>query len=166
VRKTIEGSLIVVDKTARTLSLVREGDTIAVFPVLVGKNPGTKEREGDMRTPEGCYFVLQMLPDEDTVGAGYYKGLHLSYPSVSDAARGLASGLIDQSLYLEIVRAYQEGLMPPQESALGGCVAIHAGLAEDERFERGTKGCVVLRNSDMDSLYAFAAPGMPIFIVA
>lgn len=156
--------MIVVDKTQATLSLVDNGKTLAAFPVLVGQNARTKEREGDMRTPEGCYFVLRLLPDEEAVGAGYYKGLHISYPDVSDAARGLASGLINETLYQEIVQAYREGNIPPQESALGGYVAIHAGLAEDEQFVRGTKGCVVLRNADMDEVYKFARSGMPIFI--
>lgn len=156
--------MIVVDKTQRTLALVTNGKTVASFPVLVGKNPGHKEREGDMRTPEGCYFVLRLLPDEEAVGEGYYKGLHLSYPDVSDAARGLANGATDEALYQQVVRAYREGNIPPQESALGGYVAIHAGLAEDEKFVRGTLGCVVMRNRDMDQVYAFARPGMPIFI--
>jgi hypothetical protein len=159
-----EYAMIVVDKTRRTLSLVSNSKTLATFPVLVGESPGTKEREGDMRTPEGCYFVLRLLPDEDAVGEGYYKGLHLSYPDVSDAARGLTEGRIDAALFEEVVQAYRHGDVPPQESPLGGYVAIHAGLAEDEKFVRGTKGCVVLRNKDMDELYAFARPGMPIFL--
>jgi murein L,D-transpeptidase YafK len=159
-----EYAMIVVNKTERTLSLVANSETVVTFPVLVGKNTGTKEREGDMRTPEGCYFVMRLLPDEESVGEGYYKGLHLSYPDVSDAIRGLANGLIDAPLYQQIVQAYQQGDIPPQETALGGYVAIHAGLADDEKFERGTKGCVVMRNKDMDQVYAFAQPGMPIFI--
>ena len=159
-----EYAIIVVDKTRRTLSLVANSETRATFPVLVGQNTGTKEREGDMRTPEGCYFILRLLPNEEAVGAGYYKGLHLSYPDVSDAARGLAGGLIDERLFHEVVQAYRQGDIPPQETALGGYVAIHAGLAEDEKFERGTKGCVVMRNTDMDQVYAFARPGMPVFI--
>jgi hypothetical protein len=164
-RKTIEASMVVIDKTARTLSLVEDGQTIATFPALLGKNSGPKEREGDMRTPEGRYFVLQLLPDETTAGTGYYKGLHISYPEVKDAEKGFAEGRIDQQVYEQILWDYQQGKMPPQESALGGCVAIHAGLAPDEKFERGTKGCVVLRNEDMDHLYAFSYPGMPILIL-
>ena len=144
--------------------LVANGKTLATFPVLVGQNTGTKQREGDMRTPEGCYFILRLLPDEEAVGEGYYKGLHLSYPAVSDAARGLQEGAIDLRMYEQIVQDYQQGNIPPQESAMGGYVAIHAGLADDETFERGTKGCVVLRNKDMDQVYAFACAGMPILI--
>jgi L,D-transpeptidase catalytic domain len=160
----IETAMIVVDKTARTLSLVENGHTIATFPVLVGQNPGTKRCEGDMKTPEGRYFVLRLLPDEAAVGTGYYKGLHISYPEIKDAEAGFAEGRIDEALYMQILRDYQEGTIPAQESSLGGYVAIHAGLAEDEKFERGTKGCVVLRNTDMDQLYDFARAGMPIFV--
>ena len=162
--ETGEYAMIVVDKTRRTLSLVENGETVATFPVLVGQQPGTKQLEGDMRTPEGCYFVLRLLPDEASVGEGYYKGLHISYPDVPVAARGLKDGVIDEALYQQVVLDYQQGNIPPQESPLGGYVAIHAGLAEDEKFVRGTKGCVVLRNGDMDQVYAFARSGMPIFI--
>ncbi len=145
--ETGECPIIVVDKTARTLSLVANGETLTTFPVLVGQHSGTKEREGDMRTPEGCYFVLRLLPNEDAVGEGYYKGLHLSYPDVSDAARGLKAGLIDRLLYRQVERDYPMGNIPPQASPIGGYVAIHAGLSEDEKFVRGRKGCVVMRNS-------------------
>ncbi len=162
----MEAALIVVDKTARTLSLVAHGETMACFPVLVGQNLGAKEREGDGRTPEGCYFVLRLLPDENAVGNGFYKGLHLSYPGIADAARGLDSGLIDAPTFQQIVQAYQKGNIPPQETALGGYVAIHAGLADDEPFMRGTKGCIVMRNTDMDVVFAFAHAGIPVIIHA
>ncbi len=159
-----EYAMIVVDKTQRTLSLVDCGALVAVVPVLVGKNGGHKQQEGDMRTPEGRSFVLRLLPDEEAVGEGYYKGLHISYPDIADAVRGLSTGLIDEPTCRQIIEDCKQGNIPPQESALGGFVAIHAGLADDEKFERGTLGCVVMRNRDMDEVYAFAKAGMPILI--
>lgn len=161
---TIETEIITVNKTARTLSLVRQGQVLFSCPVLVGQNPGAKQQEGDGKTPEGCYFILRLLPDENAVGKGYYKGLHISYPSLNDAAQGLAQGRIDAEVFGAIATAYQQGIIPPQETALGGYVATHAGLSEDEPFERGTRGCIVLRNSDMDQVYTFARPGMPFVI--
>ena len=161
----IADRMIVVDKVARTLTLVESGKVVARFPVLVGNNPGPKEREGDGRTPEGRYFVLRLLPDEAAVGAGYYKGLHLSYPEVKDAERAHLEGRISDDLLRRILDDYATGTIPPQESSLGGYVAIHAGLAPDEPFERGTKGCVVMRNADMDHVYAFAQAGTPVLIL-
>lgn len=155
---------IVVDKSQRTLSLMGDDAVVATFPVLVGRNPGPKLREGDGCTPEGHYFVLRLLPDEDAVGKGYYKGLHLSYPSVSDADQALSDGRIDEATHHAIVSAYKEGTLPPQESPLGGYVAIHGGLAPDEPFHRGTQGCIVLGNADMDEVYAFAHKGLPVTI--
>jgi len=49
--------IIIMDKTQRILSLAANSEILATFPVLVGQNPGIKEREGYMRTLEGCYFV-------------------------------------------------------------------------------------------------------------
>ena len=104
--------------------------------------------------------------DEEAVGTGYYKGLHFSYPSPCDAQEGLKKGIIDEATHDTILNAYRVGRVPPQETALGGFVAIHGGLSPDEKFERGTKGCIVLRNADMDRLYAFARAGMPVLITA
>ncbi|CAN5704915.1 hypothetical protein BH11ARM2_BH11ARM2_07020 [soil metagenome] len=118
-----------------------------------------------MRTPEGCLFVLGLLPDEAAVGEGFYKGLHISYPRVEDALRGFRDGLIDTEEREQILEAYRSGNLPPQETALGGYVAIHGGLMDDEKFERGTKGCVVMRNRDMDQVYAFSQAGMPVVIL-
>ena len=155
---------ILVNKAARTLTLIENGEAGASFPVLIGKNPGPKERMGDDRTPEGDLHVAQMLPDEAAVGAGYYKGLHISYPHPEHAAVGRSLGLIDEDVEKEVVRAFEAGEITPQVSALGGEVAIHAGLAPDELFVRGTRGCVVMRNADMDVVYAFACQGMRILI--
>ncbi len=165
VSQVIEARTIVVEKGARTLALVESGRTVARFPVLVGGNPGPKKQEGDGRTPEGHYFVLRLLADEAAAGVGYYKGLHISYPEVKDAERAYLEGRIGDDLLRRILKDYATGTIPPQESLLGGYVAIHAGLAPDEPFERGTKGCIVMRNADMDSVYAFAQAGTPVLIV-
>ena len=51
---------IVVEKAARTLSLYRDGRVLKTYKVALGANAeGPKEREGDGRTPEGKYVILQ-----------------------------------------------------------------------------------------------------------
>ena len=44
---------ILVEKAERRLSLYRDGQVIRTYAVALGGNPvGTKERQGDSRTPE------------------------------------------------------------------------------------------------------------------
>jgi len=78
---------ILVEKSHRRLTLMQDEQPVADFPALVGAVEGPKERSMDHRTPEGEYTVAALLPDEDAVGAGYCKGLHVSYPATKDIAR-------------------------------------------------------------------------------
>jgi len=49
---------IVVQKSARTLSVFRGNVLLKTYKVALGPNPkGHKEREGDGRTPEGIYTI-------------------------------------------------------------------------------------------------------------
>src|ERR1700722_795569 len=93
------GRFILVEKGLRRLILMQDGQPVADFPVLVGAVEGPKERSMDRRTPEGEYIVAPLLPDEDAVGTGYYKGLHVSYPAPKDINRGLELGYIDQEAH-------------------------------------------------------------------
>ena len=69
---------IMVEKSARRLSILREG-----------RNPvGPKEEEGDMKTPEGIYRVDSRNPQSD-----FHLALHISYPSSEDNARAAARGV-------------------------------------------------------------------------
>jgi len=47
---------IVVEKAARKLSIFRDGRQLKTYRVALGPRPiGPKEKEGDMKTPEGIY---------------------------------------------------------------------------------------------------------------
>ncbi len=155
-----------VDKTLRRLRLLDAGAVVAEFPVLVGKLDGPKSRKNDDRTPEGDFRVSRMLPDEAAVGKGYYKGLHISYPERHDIEGGFALGLIDGQMREQLLQELEATGEACQDTELGGWVAIHGGLQPDEIFERGTLGCVVMRSADMDVVYEFSSPDMPIRIMA
>lgn len=50
--------LVVVDKPARQMLLMRDGQVIASYAISLGAAPvGHKTREGDERTPEGRYQI-------------------------------------------------------------------------------------------------------------
>ncbi|MDR3565370.1 MAG: L,D-transpeptidase [Negativicutes bacterium] len=56
-----EPLLIIVDKSKYKLHLFKEGKEIKSYDVAIGKNPGQKERVGDMTTPTGDFQVDEII---------------------------------------------------------------------------------------------------------
>ena len=115
-----------------------------------GASVGTKEREGDRRTPEGWYRTSDK-PTSSFAGA-----IAVHYPSAEDAARGLAAGLVDAATEAQIRGAEVSGRKPPQATALGGEILIHGGGSTSD----WTLGCVALEDADLARLRAALPAGM------
>src|SRR5207245_11317238 len=80
---------ILVQKSARQLSIFADGKELKSYRVALGRNPvGAKEQEGDMKTPEGIYTIDWRNPESD-----YHLSLHVSYPSNEDNARAAERGV-------------------------------------------------------------------------
>ncbi|HEV7425616.1 MAG TPA: L,D-transpeptidase family protein [Thermoanaerobaculia bacterium] len=80
---TVPADKVLIQKSARQLTLLRNGKPLRVYHVSLGSNPkGAKEREGDGRTPEGLYTI-----DSRNAYSKYHLALHLSYPNAADRAR-------------------------------------------------------------------------------
>jgi murein L,D-transpeptidase YafK len=74
---------IVILKSARQLTLLRDGKVIRTYRVRLGSHPiGAKEREGDGKTPEGIYRI-----DSRNGSSRFHRALHVSYPNAADNAR-------------------------------------------------------------------------------
>jgi murein L,D-transpeptidase YafK len=74
---------VLIQKSARQLTLLRNGKPIRSYHVSLGSHPkGAKEREGDERTPEGLYTI-----DSRNAHSKYHLALHVSYPNAADRAR-------------------------------------------------------------------------------
>ena len=153
---------VVVDKDRRTLTLVYDGTPLKSYPIALGFAPqGHKEREGDGRTPEGRYRIVEALPDPpaDRYGA---RSLRLGYPGPADARAGRRKGLIDAATERAIRQAHAEGRIPPQETALGGSIRIHGGGAGED----WTLGCVGMRDADVVELYRHVRVGTEVTVLA
>jgi len=71
---------IVIEKAARTMTLMSGGKALKTYKVALGGEPkGAKEREGDHKTPEGIYSVAAKIPHSK-----FHLGLLISYPNASD----------------------------------------------------------------------------------
>ena len=132
---------IVVEKSARRLTLFQGGRALKSYPVALGRAPaGAKEYEGDQRTPEGIYSIDFHKPDSD-----YHLALHVSYPEQHDIDRAALQG-----------------------QSAGSDIMIHGlpnGRGWIGRFHRRTDwtaGCVAVANFEIEEIYRVVPDGTPI----
>ena len=137
--------LIVVEKKERTLYLYKKGKVQSTFPVSLGKNPeGTKEQQGDNKTPEGTFWIHRKL-----CSPKYYRSLCISYPRPEDRKKALAKGVNP-----------------------GGDITIHAqptwnadGKGDNYTLTKNwTQGCVAVTNRAMNQLWYAVREGVPVVI--
>ena len=153
----LENPRLVVKKSERTLEVFDNEKLVKTYKIVLGFAPdGDKEQEGDGKTPLGEFYVFTKNDQSK-----FYLSLGLSYPSIDDAARGLRENLISIDEYDAIVKAVNEGKMPPQNTRLGGEIYIHGGgTAKD-----WTWGCMALENEEMKELFEAVPVGARITIL-
>lgn len=134
-------SHIVISKETMTLSLY-DVDSLLVcrFPVAVGKNPGNKQREGDMKTPEGRFSISQ-IQDASSWNHDFGDG----------------NGLIEGCYGNWFMR-----LNAPPHRGIG----IHGTHDPASIGTRATEGCIRLHNENLDSLKLMVRVGMPVEILS
>ncbi len=112
----------VVDKKARTLTVWTQDAggyaQIAQFPADLGRSDGDKKAQGDHKTPEGAYFLLEKL-DGPTLDFSQYgkRAFTTDYPNFFDRRDGKT----------------------------GNGIWLHA-VPDHTPLTRGSRGCVVVRN--------------------
>jgi murein L,D-transpeptidase YafK len=136
--KSAKVDRIVIEKAARTMTLMSEGKAIKTYKVALGGQPkGANDREGDHKTPEGIYSVAAKIAHSK-----FHLGLPISYPNAADRER-----------------ARKLGGRP------GGAVEIH-GLGEKygwvgaaHRATDWTDGCIAVTNEEIDEIYPMVEVG-------
>jgi len=150
---------ILIHKTDKTLKVLEDGKQIHEFNVVFGLSPeGNKERQGDMKTPEGVYYVRVKNAQSQ-----FYLSLGLSYPERHDAQRALAAKLISKAQYKKIMEAHDKKQNPPSNTPLGGEIFIHGGGTWEG--QNWTYGCIALDNADMKLLFHKIPHGTEVEIV-
>ena len=148
--------VVVIHKSERVLGLYLGGRLVQAYPVGLGRHPeGTKERQGDGRTPEGQYFICTRNSRSQ-----FHLFLGVSYPNRQDADRGVEQGRITRDQHRAIVEATDAGRRPPWDTALGGEVGIHGGGAATD----WTLGCIALDDDAVDRLWDALKIGDPVLI--
>ncbi len=135
---------VVITKHTRTLTVFDGDEEVLRIPVVLGRNAGDKQREGDLATPEGEFYICYKNPD-----SRYHRFLGLSYPNIEDAERGLRQRLISRQQYEQICAAIQLKQCPPWNTALGGEVGLH-GPCPNRTW---THGCIAMSVEHIQRLY-------------
>ena len=130
---------LLISKEQMRLSVVDStGVVVARFPIACGENYGDKERSGDRKTPEGLFWVEQIIE----TGAWEY-----------DYGDGKGS---QQGAY----GPYFVRLHTPPHTGIG----IHGTRLDHSIGKRASAGCVRMHNSDLVQLVPAVYIGMPVFI--
>lgn len=125
-----------VDKSERRMELLRDGNVIRTYRILLGDAPiGHKRQQGDERTPEGRYSI-SFRNDKSR----FHLSLRISYPNDADRAQARARG-VDP----------------------GGDIMIH-GKTPPGYSRDWTDGCIALTDEQIEEVWRLVPVGTPIVI--
>lgn len=133
---------VVVNKSDRLMFLLSDRTVLKAYRIHLGNEPvGSKQFEGDGKTPEGIFFVDRFNPRST-----YHLSVGIDYPRPEDEAR-----------------AAMYGRKP------GGDIFFH-GRGPDGRaaFQAGkddwTAGCIAVEDAEIEEIYAMLRKGTQVVI--
>ncbi len=126
-----KGFFIQVDKSDHILKLFRDGKHVRSYTVTVGANPGDKEIVGDMRTPEGNFYISKIE---------------------ESSRRTFDEGNGPEEVYGPWFLRLETG----SEQTFGGGawtgIAIHGTNRPDDIGKHASHGCIRLQNDQITEL--------------
>lgn len=129
-----ENRIVVSKKELRIYVLSQENDTLWGAPIACGKNYGNKQKQGDMRTPEGTYKIVSIENSS-------------SWKHDFNDGEGIRKGAYGPFF----IR-----LKVPKFSGIG----IHGTCFPESMGTRCSEGCVRLKNEDLKILKKYVKIGM------
>ncbi len=133
---------IVIEKSARRLTVYRDGVALRDYRIALGFGPvGHKERQGDGRTPEGTYQI-----DRRNGESAYHLSLGLDYPQPAD-----------------ILRAQAAGVSPGGDIFIHGQPNAFFGMATLRHD--WTAGCIAVSDTEIDELWRITPMGTEVEIL-
>jgi murein L,D-transpeptidase YafK len=134
---------IVVQKSARRLSIFANGQKLKSYRIALSRNPvGAKQQEGDMKTPEGIYRI-----DSRNRQSNFHLALHVSYPSDEDKARAAECGF----------SAGSDIMIHGIRNGLGWIGTFH-------RLKDWTAGCIAVTDEEIEELWRVTPDGTTVEI--
>ncbi len=141
---------IIVYKHSYELKVFDNQGWYATYPCVFGSSDmRDKYMEGDKRTPEGKFKVI-----EKKINPNWGYELLLDYPNAAS--------------YAKFRERKAEGLIPGN-AKIGGGIAIHATRPQEEwtvdYYQNWTDGCISIKYSEAKDLYSYIPVGTPVTIV-
>jgi murein L,D-transpeptidase YafK len=135
---------IVVEKSVRTMKLMRGDEVLKTYKVALGRQPvGAKERTGDHKTPEGTYVIDFKNPQSQ-----FHRALHISYPNRADRER-----------------AHKLGAEPGGNIEIHGLPPKFAWLGKLHRQTDWTDGCIAVTDPEIEEIWQLVPVGTPLKIL-
>ncbi|CAN5160797.1 hypothetical protein BH09BAC5_BH09BAC5_23990 [soil metagenome] len=164
-------TLLIAYKSNYRMKLFAKGKLLKTYIIGLGQEPnGHKVQQGDNRTPEGEYKIIQKSRGPFYGAYANYLGdawMRINYPNNTDAENGFKKGLIFANEKEAIIKANNAGNEPPKNTKLGGGIGIHgwSGKWPGDDKQNLTWGCISLQNEELDDLYQRVPVGTTIVIL-
>jgi len=130
--------LIVIVKSARTMTLESGGRVLKTYKVALGGQPvGPKHQQSDHKTPEGDYLVDAKNPHSQ-----FHMALHISYPNAQDRAW-----------------ARKTGVNPGGDVEIHGLGKGFGWIGPAQRLNDWTDGCIAVTNREIEEIYKLIPVG-------
>ncbi len=182
--------VIFVSKLRFTLFVFnREGKVVKSYPVAYGLNPDGRAKlyQGDDRTPEGTYHIVEILSMDADPSSEPYRKLkkmnevwwrardgHYKFGNknedLGDNAYGPRFFLLDYPNSDDIARyndAHAKGTIPIKNGRPmppGHGIAIHGNNDPESIGKLATSGCIRMYNNDIIELEKYIVLGTPVII--
>lgn len=139
-----------IEKSKYRLTVFDQGQPVKSYRMVLGPNPtGDKQREGDLKTPEGLFRIRDLYPHPT-----WSKFIWLDYPTPQSWKKHFLAKVSGDIGLLD---------------SIGGQVGIHGVPSNAESWIESQKnwtwGCVSLTNSDVDEIYSVIGKGTVVEIV-
>lgn len=140
---------IMIDKSDFELSVYDDKGWLVTFPVVFGnKDLGDKMVEGDRKTPEGTFTIINKKAH-----AKWDRFIMLDYPTAES--------------YAKFNERKAKGVIPPNAS-IGGGIGIHGTWPHEDyavdRYDNWTLGCISMKNPDVEELFSMIPVGTKVTI--
>jgi tetratricopeptide (TPR) repeat protein len=134
---------ILIEKSARRLMLISQGEVLKTYKIALGGNPvGPKERQGDNKTPEGTYVI-----DGRNGDSRFYLSLHISYPNERDK-----------------IRARELGVPPGGDIMIHGIKNGSSWVGDAHAKVDWTNGCIAVTNEEIEEIARLTPTGTTVEI--
>jgi len=165
-----ENFLVVAEKSKYKIHIYNKGKQIKEYEIALSQEPlGHKQIEGDLKLPEGEYYITEKNKGPFHGAYKAYFGpawFRISYPNIFDAENAYKIGNLSKMKRDAIIAANKKNQQPPSNTGLGGGIGIHGWAGEWPADSRHlTWGCISMKNKELETFYELVPVNTCIFIL-